>query len=225
MSGKQDTGAQRHVRIHRRPKSGERRRQNRLALAFFTAWIAATFLSGWVGIWFSVGTISIALGLTAALVAPETLRAEFRTNGRLVMLGVVGGLLMIAATYTLYPLARWLVPSVVTQSAALYATFGGAAGPKVWVLLPLVVLGEEIVWRGVVQRPLLLALGPIYGTLAAAGIYSLSVLAVGSWLLIGIAVGCGLYWSILRTYSRSLVPVLIAHLSWDICVFVLFPLR
>jgi membrane protease YdiL (CAAX protease family) len=88
-----------------------------------------------------------------------------------------------------------------------------------------VVAGEELVWRGVVQDALTRRCGPAAGTLLAVAAYGLAVVPVGSPLLVLIALACGLYWSVLRQWTGSLVPVLVCHLLWDVVLFLLFPLR
>ncbi len=70
---------------------------------------------------------------------------------RLVLLGAAAGGVMAAATYLLYPVLARLAPFIATDTARLYAAF--RAPPPVIASLALapVILGEELVWRGVVQ--------------------------------------------------------------------------
>jgi membrane protease YdiL (CAAX protease family) len=42
-------------------------------------------------------------------------------------------------------------------------------------------------------------------------------------LLVAVALACGLVWGGLRVYTRGIAAPLIAHLVWDLLVFVLFP--
>jgi len=92
-----------------------------------------------------------------------------------------------------------------------------------WGLLPLAVISEEVVWRGLVQDRLERRLGPLPGALITAVIYGTAHLPAGGWLA-ALALTCGLYWGLLRAYTGSLLVPLIAHLAWDFSVMVLFPL-
>jgi membrane protease YdiL (CAAX protease family) len=60
------------------------------------------------------------------------------------------------------------------------------------------------------------------GALGAGLLYALAHLSLGSPLLVGLALACGLFWSGLRSWSGSLVPPLLAHLVWD-AVIILAP--
>lgn len=131
---------------------------------------------------------------------------------------------MTVATYVLFPFVSHFVPAVVTEAGALYATLGQAEPWRAALVLPLVITGEELVWRGAIQG----ALERRFGSLGAAAIgtlaYGVAVAPIGSPLLVAIALGCGTYWAVLRAYYRSITPALISHLIWGAFVFLLVPL-
>jgi CAAX protease family protein len=60
-------------------------------------------------------------------------------------------------------------------------------------------------------------------TLAALA-YALAHAPLGSPLLVAVALLCGMAWGTLRAASGSLVPSLLAHLVWDVLVFLWLPL-
>jgi membrane protease YdiL (CAAX protease family) len=130
---------------------------------------------------------------------------------------------MIAATYLLFPLLSRLAPGIAGTTDALYTLFNSGAAPVRLGLLPLVILGEELVWRGLVQSTLTRKPG-VAAALIAAVIYALAHLPAAPPLLALVALACGCYWGLLRAASGSLVPGLIAHFLWDVAVMVLFPL-
>jgi uncharacterized protein len=128
-------------------------------------------------------------------------------------------------TYTLCPLLRRESPGFARQVDELYLLFR-AAHPA-WLpraLLPLIILAEELVWRGVVIEALGRRFSPAATVLLGAAVYAAAHLPAGSPLLGALALACGLYWSALRVGTGSLWSGLIAHLIWDACVFVLRPL-
>ena len=90
-------------------------------------------------------------------------------------------------------------------------------------LLP-VITGEELVWRGLVQTELVRRLGRWTGVVLAALAYALAHAPLGSPLLVAAALLCGMVWGTLRAATASLVPSLLAHLVWDILVFLVLPL-
>lgn len=200
------------------------RSRERLAWLCILVWTLCSGLSHSLGLWSAVGGGGIALGILVLAADRECTVEQLRPSGRLIGIGVLAGLAMTAATYLLYPLIRHLVPGVVPQTGALYATFGQESGWKAALLLPLVAVAEDIVWRGAVQSAALRRWGPVTGTVAAAAAYCIAVIPVGSPLLVAIALSCGLYWSALRTWTGSLIPPLTAHLLWDVIVFMLWPL-
>lgn len=199
-------------------------RKDWLALACCGVWTASSLLSRQVGMWSAVGGAAVGLGLLVLLLDRKPRMEQFRTSRDGLALGLAAGALMIAGTYVLYPVVRHLVPQIVPQAIGLYATLGNASGPGAILLLCLVVLGEELVWRGVVYDAFAARWGPVGGALLSTFVYCLAVLPTGLPLLIAIAGGCGLYWSALKAWTRSLTPVLVTHLLWDLVVLILMPL-
>ncbi len=138
--------------------------------------------------------------------------------------GLVVGLLMAVATWVLYPISIDLVPAISTEVPKLYALLRQPPGP-VWAfpVLVLVVSVEEWVWRGLAIDLFSKALSPSVAVLLSAFIYVLPQIAFRSPLLVVVAFLCGLVWGALRIWTKSLVAPLLAHLVWDLLVFVLFP--
>jgi hypothetical protein len=56
-------------------------------------------------------------------------------------------------------------------------------------------------------------------------LYVLPQIAFRSPLLVIVALSCGLVWGALRVRTRGLLAPLVAHLTWDLLVFVLFPVE
>ena len=86
------------------------------------------------------------------------------------------------------------------------------------------ILGEELVWRGVVQTALMRRLGPWPAVPVGALSYTLAHAPLGSPVLLVVALSCGVVWGALRAASGSLVPTLVAHLLWDLLVLLWLPL-
>jgi len=195
-----------------------------LAFACIAVWVVASASTGALGIWLAIGGASVALGVAVLVLDRAASRRLLRPSPRLLLLGAAAGCAMAAATYLLYPVFARLLPFIATDTASLYASF--RAPPPVVASLALipVILGEELVWRGVVQTALVRRLGPWPGVTLAALAYALAHAPLGSPVLVVVALLCGMIWGALRVASASLVPSLLAHLVWDILVLLWLPL-
>jgi membrane protease YdiL (CAAX protease family) len=201
-----------------------RRTTTSLALACVVVWLVASASAGALGIWLALGGASVALGVSVFVLDRAAALRLIRPSARLVLVGAAAGLSMAAATYLLYPVLARVLPFIRTDMASLYASFREL--PRVIAALALVpvILGEEVVWRGVVQTTCVRRLGPWRGVPVAALVYALAHAPLGSPVLVVVALSCGMAWGALRAASASLVPSLLAHLVWDILVLLWLPL-
>jgi membrane protease YdiL (CAAX protease family) len=195
-----------------------------LALVCIVVWALAAALAGRIGIWLAVGGAAIALGLAVGLLDRAATRRSLLPSVRLVLLGLAAGVVMAAMTYALYPVLAPFAPIIVTGTAHLYATFRAPSATIATLALVPIILGEEVVWRGVVQGALVQRLGTWGGITATTLAYALAHAPLGSPILVAVAVACGLAWGVLRAVSASLVPALVAHLVWDLLVLLWLPL-
>lgn len=195
-----------------------------LALAFAGLWVAAAFAARSVGLWASVGTLAAVLGAAVFIIEPAPTRALLRPTWRLVALGAVMGLLMAMGTSLLYPLAAQQLPLLGNETEQLYRSLRGPPPWLVAVGLVPVIVGEELVWRGLTQGALVGRFSRWTAAALATVAYAAAHLTVGSAALALAALGCGAVWSALRAHTGSLVPPLIAHLAWDAVVLLWLPL-
>jgi membrane protease YdiL (CAAX protease family) len=178
-------------------------------------WAAAAASADALGMWRALGGTAVGLGLFVAVLDVASVRAALRPTRAGVVAGAVAAAAMIAATYGLYALVSREAPGLANDTARLYARFD--AGPPAWrasLLVPIVV-GEEIVWRGLVQGALARRLGTTATVLVAALLYAAAHAPVGSSVLVLAALGCGLVWGGLRANTAGLAAPIIAHLVWD----------
>ncbi len=131
---------------------------------------------------------------------------------------------MAAVTDLLYPVLARRVPFLATDTALLYSAFRAPSLAVASVALAPVVVGEELVWRGVVQAALIRRFGGAGGVVLAAVAYALAHAPLGSPVLVAVALLCGIAWGALRAASKSLVPPAVAHLVWDVLVLLWLPL-
>ncbi|MBK8482161.1 MAG: CPBP family intramembrane metalloprotease [Proteobacteria bacterium] len=201
-----------------------RSRSTTLAFASIAAWLAAAAVTGPLGIWPAIGGAAVALGLAVLLFERPAPLALLQPSPRLMLLGATAGGLMAGATYLLYPLLARSLPFIASDTMQLYAAFRRPSLVVASVALVPVILGEELVWRGVVQAALVQRLGAWRGVALAAVVYALVHTPLGSPVLVAAAFFCGLAWGTLRATTASLVPPLVAHLLWNALVLLWLPL-
>ncbi|MDY7095486.1 MAG: CPBP family intramembrane glutamic endopeptidase [Acidobacteriota bacterium] len=183
-----------------------------------------------VSVWLSTG-MAAALAMTLCFwVDGPALRRLFRTRPGNVLQGLAGGVVMALLTHLLYPVTVALLPNLAQQVRGLYADL--AAPPGLVAALPVlvvVVVAEECIWRGVLMDAVLgNAAGGrrmVAAVVLSSLIYTLPQLGSGSPVLFALALVCGLVWAAQRLWSRSLVTPTLTHLTWNLLVFVAFPLE
>jgi membrane protease YdiL (CAAX protease family) len=187
-------------------------------------WLVAAAGARVLGAWAAVGGAAIALGAAVWAVDRNRLERLLRPSAGLIAVGAAAGGAMTAVSHVLYPIVARHVPSIAAEAATLYAAFRAPSRAVATIALAPVVIGEELVWRGVVQAALVERVGRRGGVFLAAVTYALAQAALGSTLLLMVALLCGIAWGALRAASKSLLPPLVAHLVWDVLVLLWLPL-
>jgi membrane protease YdiL (CAAX protease family) len=177
-----------------------------------------------VNVWLGTGLAGGFSILLMQRLSQATLTEHWDTSSRSVVTGLVVGIAMAAATWLLYPISIELVPSIGVEVPKLYALLRQPPGP-VWAFpaLVLVVTAEELVWRGLGIDVFSRHTSASTAVLLSAVLYTLPQVAFRSPLLVVVAFLCGVVWGALRVRSKGLTAALLAHLVWDLLVFVLFP--
>jgi membrane protease YdiL (CAAX protease family) len=85
--------------------------------------------------------------------------------------------------------------------------------------------GEELYWRGFIQRYYSRKWNGSVALLITTLFYVLVHLPTGNPVLIIAALTCGVFWGFMYMVTGKLVPVLISHMIWDPLIFVFFPVR
>jgi len=196
-----------------------------LAFVCIAMWLAAAAIARPLGIWLGIGGAAIALGIAVLIFDRSgTPKALLLPSPRLALIGATACALMAAATYALYPVLARMVPSVATDTLQLYAAFRSPSPGVASIAFVPVVVGEELVWRGVVQASLVCHVGAWRGVALTVVVYALVHAPFGSPLLAPVAFSCGLVWGVLRATTASLVPTLVAHALWDAVILLFLPL-
>lgn len=201
-----------------------------MSLALRRGLVGAALL-GWAAVLTRFGSpdlYALLAGYAAVVVVallavdPDT-RALFRVERRGVLLGLAGAGLMIAGTHVAFALAAALDPRVSEAVQANYATTGIAGNGAVVPLMLVVIVAEEVLWRGSAIECLRGLVSPRAAAAISIASYALVQLASGSWVVVALAAVCGVLWTLERLWTRSLVPPLITHAAWSVTVLVVAP--
>lgn len=120
------------------------------------------------------------------------------------------GLLNLGFQRDIHQLYRWFGPSLTWEYFALVL----AAGP-----------GEEIFWRGFVQKRLLKSMKPASAIVIGALLYASVHIYSGKFILIAGALFTGIVWGSLYYWKKSMPLVIVSHLIFDVMLFIILPLK
>jgi uncharacterized protein YbjT (DUF2867 family)/membrane protease YdiL (CAAX protease family) len=173
-------------------------------------------------VWYRMGVGAVLLSTFALTRVPVGWRELFRPRPRDLAHGVLAAALLYVAG-ALVVRALVISPGLAAQMAAVYGWRHAVPEGLVVPLLLLIVLAEEIVWRGAITLPLAARLGPWAGVAAGAVAFAAAHLPLGMPVLLVAALGAGAFWGALAIKTRSLVPVLVSHVLWDLTVLFWLP--
>jgi uncharacterized protein YbjT (DUF2867 family)/membrane protease YdiL (CAAX protease family) len=195
------------------------------ALPFAALLIAAFVLIGagfaWGGdVWMSLLVGGAVLGLGSAAF-PAARR--FRMSPLRILAGAGIGLAQFGATKAALAGLSAAWPGWTSMAGALYAWKGPHSTSFLLPTLALIVLSEELLWRGVVTRFVAERGGRVAGILGGALLFGAAHLAAGNPLLVAAAFAAGAFWSWLAEACDDLTVPFVAHLVWDALLLFVWP--
>jgi len=143
---------------------------------------------------------------------------------RKVVMGIVAAVSLFIVFYVGNILIRYIFEQAGQGIENVYA-FKQEASPLRIALLMLIIIGpgEELFWRGYLQRKLGLRFGKMNGFIFATALYTIVHVATGNLVLVLAALICGIFWGWLYMRYRSMTINIISHTVWDVGVFILLP--
>jgi len=158
-------------------------------------------------------------GYAAFLLADIKSRAAWKAG-----LGVAAAALLYGLFAAGNGISRDVLPFAGTGISQVYQFKAGASPLRVIGLMALLIgPGEELFWRGFLQRRFQIHFGGVTGWLLAAAVYAVVHAGSGNPMLVLAAAVCGLYWGLLFLLTRSPLLVAVSHTVWDLAVFIVFP--
>ncbi|MEW9108907.1 CPBP family intramembrane glutamic endopeptidase [Cytobacillus gottheilii] len=138
--------------------------------------------------------------------------------------GILSGILLFAVFWTGFHLMQLIGLPIEKSAARLYRDFSPANLWHYIIMLLIIVPGEELFWRGFVQKRLMRFAGVFPSILIASLLYASVSLYSGEIILPLAALIGGLFWGILYVWKRSIPMLIVSHLIFDVFLFLLFPL-
>ena len=131
-------------------------------------------------------------------------------------------------TYGIVKLGYTILPSIDNSFTKDVSKFLSTYGPtNIWhylMLIFIVVIGEELFWRGYVQQQLKRFTSPKYAVFVTAILFSLSLAISGFMPGALAAIVAGLLWGALYEWKKSLPLVIVSHLVFVLLLFLILPI-
>jgi len=160
-----------------------------------------------------------------ALLSDPAARRLLRPSPSRIAAGLLAGAVMVLATRAAFALLVSVTPGARTATLQLFELL------SVWdvspatraALIAVIASCEEVVFRGAIAGPASPKIDLLRVLALAAG-YALATLTLGSPLLVACAFACGVAWGMLRVATGSLLVPILAHVTWDLALLVVWPL-
>ena len=193
-----------------------------LLLAFFFWFV--TFSLQWFNFWLSM-CIAVSILTTLALQLGGNPFSRRDWNTRAVFSGIAAAAALYAIFWLGNSLSQLLFHFAKPQIASIYSIRNqGEAVVMALILLFITSPGEEIFWRGFVQRRLVQHFGARRGWLFASAVYAAVHIASGNFMLTMAALIAGLFWGWLYQREQNLVPCIVSHALWTVTIFIWLPI-
>ena len=199
-----------------------------LALSFILWLLIFVFFieKFWLGL-----TLSTAILCFCAL----RIRGRFLYSNEISVNNILIGFVAVAVLYGIFWLGNWMMSgflSVFDQSELwrsnlqqIYKNGGGYPKTLIALLLMFPIgFGEELFWRGAIQRYFASYFGGKKAFFLVLLIYTAIHICTLNPVLIAAAFTCGFFWGALYWRCKSIIPGLISHMLWDPLIFIYYPI-
>jgi membrane protease YdiL (CAAX protease family) len=201
-------------------------------LTVLSAAIFPLIFSGWLPAaldFWSLFSATLLVFLLAALwLEPgfsQLITADFLSRGwRKVAIGVASAILLYVVFYAGSLILPEIMSGSLAQMALIYDLKSGQSQWRLGIFLALIIgPGEELWWRGFLQRHWSSRLGNWPGLFLVAGLYAAVHLTSRNPVLILAALVCGLAWGYQYLKFKSVLANIVSHILFDLAVFLFFP--
>lgn len=183
-------------------------------------WTAA--FRGRSGFWAKMAAGVGSLGAYALYANPDLRKTRVRPGDVARGIGSAGllyGIFQVGDRF-----ARRVMPHGGAEIDDIYKKRGLAPDPFIAAALALVIApGEELFWRGLLNRYLAQRFDPVAGNALGAVLYGGIHLVSGNLTLSGAAGVAGAFWSVEHLAQRRMAPLIVSHVAWDLWIFLVRP--
>ncbi len=168
-------------------------------------------------------TFTLLVGMAIAIIAGK-FNDELPT-WKYLILGIGYGTIL----YAIVRLGYFIISKVDTSLLKTITKFLNSYGPNnIWhylLLIFIIVVGEELFWRGYVQQQLKKWFSPIIAVIITSILFAFSV-AISEFMLGAIvALIAGLMWGFLYEWKQSMPLIIVAHEVFILLLFLVIPLN
>lgn len=194
-----------------------------MVIMAFGLWFVSFYLNPF-NFWLEMAG-SVAILAITSLISWKNYKPFGELTARNVGLGVVSALMLYGVFWLGNLLIVEIIPFAESEIAEVYGNTDSAALPIIGLLLALIIgPGEEIFWRGTVQRWLEDNYGGLIGIFAGALLYAIVHVWSLNLTLVVAALVAGLGWSWFYAREGELLPVVISHSVWSVLIFLIIPI-
>ena len=187
------------------------------------AFAAALALRQYVDPWRSTALAAVSGIVLSAWTLGPRLRGLFAITARGVAAAVALGAVLVAATHLGFQLLGYASPSLAVTVRGLYISIDlGASRLALAALTTIIVIGEELVWRGVAIEAARMRSKLAVGAISVA-LYVLPQLPGHVPVLIVAASGLGAVFAAQRLVTGRITDAILTHAIWSVAVFVVLP--
>lgn len=195
-----------------------------MVILAFVLWYV-TFVLLWSTFWIKISLSASLLAGISFFLHPVGAE-EFRFDLRAVLIGLGSAALLYFVFWASRIVSMALFDFAGSQIGGIY---NKGTGTPLWnsALLLFFVTGpgEEIFWRGYLQRNLMHRFGRWSGWAIATAIYAAVHVCSLNFMLVGAAAVAGAFWGAMYARLGQLMPVIISHSAWSAAIFAVFPMK
>ncbi|WP_062104442.1 CPBP family intramembrane glutamic endopeptidase [Bacillus niameyensis] len=145
-------------------------------------------------------------------------------NTKHMLIGVISGIglyLIVAAGNLIFGILPGNFDKIV---ATLYDRFSPEWFWQYLALIFIIAPGEELFWRGFIQKRFMNNMGTFSSIFASAALYAGAFIFTDYPILIIMAFVSGIFWGLLYVWKRSIPLLIVSHLLFDLLLLIFFPL-
>jgi len=141
-----------------------------------------------------------------------------------IVIGLLSAIILYGIFLAGYFLSRLVFPFAESNINAVYSLKTNMPEIQIVMLMLFIIgPGEELFWRGFLQRTITDHGGAFRGLLITTLLYAGVHAASSNIMLVIAAFVAGTFWGILYLRYRSILLNIVSHTAWDLLVFIILP--